>query len=346
MGYNYLMKYDWESSLNDLIESSLQRRLPLLDDSHQGAFRLLNGFTEGLPALAADIYGQTLVLFTHKVTSAESDALLHAACEQYTRLLPWVKCAIGKQRSAEIAALKRGEIIFGDNPTQSIIENGITYSIDLLMNQDASFYIDTRNLRTWLTQNSRDRDVLNTFAYTGSLGVAALAGGARRVVQLDRNSRFLEMAARSAAANHLDLGRMKSRAVDFFVGVGQLKQHHEEFDIVVLDPPYFSITEKGKVDLATESGRLINKVRPLLRDGGKLIVVNNALFLSGSDFTASLEELGKDGYLTLEERIDIPQDFTGYTDTCKGTLPADPAPFNHSTKIAVLGVKRRLSALN
>jgi 23S rRNA G2069 N7-methylase RlmK/C1962 C5-methylase RlmI len=39
---------------------------------------------------------------------------------------------------------------------------------------------------------------------------------------------------------------MKSRAVDFFVGVGQLKQHHEEFDIVVLDPPYFSITEKGE----------------------------------------------------------------------------------------------------
>lgn len=340
------MKYDWEQSLTSLIESTLQRRIPLLDAFHQGAFRLLNGFTEGLPALAADIYGQTLVLFTHKVTGPESEALLRAACEQYTRVLPWVECVIGKQRSAEIAALKRGNVIHGANPAQSVIENGITYSIDLLMNQDASFYIDTRKLRTWLTQNSPGMDVLNTFAYTGSLGVAALAGGARHVVQLDRNGRFLELAARSAAANHLDLGRMKCRTVDFFVGVGQLKQHHEEFDIVVLDPPYFSITEKGKVDLATESGRLINKVRPLLRDGGKLVVVNNALFLSGRDFTAALDELGKDGYLTLEERIDIPQDFTGYEEARVGTLPADPAPFNHSTKIAVLKVKRRLPTPN
>lgn len=340
------MKYDWELVLTGLIESALQRRLPLLDESHKGAYRLLNGFTEGFPALAADIYGQTLVLFTHKVTGGESEALLHSACEHYTRLLPWVGCAVGKQRSAETAVLKRGKIIYGVNPAQFISESGINYSIDLLMNQDASFYIDTRNLRDWLTQKSNGIDVLNTFAYTGSLGVAALAGGAKRVVQLDRNGRFLELAERSAAANHLDLGRMKNRAVDFFVGVGQLKQHHEQFDILILDPPYFSITEKGRVDLATESGRLINKVRPLLRDGGKLVVVNNALFLSGSDFTSSLEQLGKDGYLTFEARIDIPQDFTGYEDTRKGALPADPAPFNHSTKIAVLAVKRKLPDQN
>jgi len=333
--------FTWEFSLSDLIESTLRQRLPLLDEPHQGAFRLLNGFTEGLPALAADVYGQTLVLFTHKVTGIESEKLLRLACEQYTRLLPWVQCVIGKQRSAETTALKRGEILFGDSPAQHVIENGIKYSVDLMMNQDASFYIDTRSLRGWLVENARGMDVLNTFAYTGSLGVAALAGGAKHVVQIDRNSRFLELAARSAAANHLDLGRMKCRAVDFFVGVGQMKKNREEFDMVILDPPYFSITEKGKVDLAAESGRLINKVRPLLRDGGKLVVVNNALFLSGRDFMASLDELGKDGYLMLEECIDIPQDFTGYAHTQKGTLPADPAPFDHSTKIAVLRVKRK-----
>ncbi len=92
------------------------------------------------------------------------------------------------------------------NPTQSIIENGITYSIRLLMNQDASFYIDTRNLRTWLTQNSRDRDVLNTFAYYWQPGSCSAGRWGQTVVQLDRNSRFLEMAARSAAANHLTWG--------------------------------------------------------------------------------------------------------------------------------------------
>jgi len=63
-------------------------------------------------------------------------------------------------------------------------------------------------------------DVLNTFAYTGSLGVAALAGGAVHVLQVDRNGRFLELARRSAMANHLDLGRMKLRADDVFNEIG------------------------------------------------------------------------------------------------------------------------------
>jgi 23S rRNA (cytosine1962-C5)-methyltransferase len=182
--------------------------------------------------------------------------------------------------------------------------------------------------------------VLNTFAYTGSLGVAALAGGARRVLQIDRSSKFLQLAQKSAAANHLDLSKMSCKAVDFFVAVGQLKQRRELFDMVILDPPFFSITEKGRVDLAVESGRLINKVRPLIRDGGHLVVVNNALFLSGRDFITSLEELGKGGFLTLKERIDIPQDFTGYEGTKLLNSPVDPAPFNHSTKIAVLYVRK------
>lgn len=335
------MAYDWETSLHGLIESTLKQRMPLLDEPHDGAIRLLNGFTEGLPALCADVYGSTLILFTHKVTGVESEKMLHLACESYISALPWLGCVVAKQRSSTLESDKRGSIIYGQNPTQIIRENGVAYAVDLLMNQDASFYIDTRGLRSWLISHALGKDVLNTFAYTGSLGVAALAGGAERVVQIDRNHRFLDLAARSARVNGYDLARMKNSAVDFFVGVGQMKKRGEEFDVVILDPPFFSVTEKGKVDLATESGRLINKIRPLVKDGGWLVVVNNALFLSGSDFTGSLLELGKGGYLTLEDRIDIPQDFTGYENTRMGALPADPSPFNHSTKIAILSVKRK-----
>lgn len=336
------MIYEWEEILPKLLESALLRRLPLVgQEPHAGAYRLFNGFSEGFPSLAADLYGRTLVLFVHKIVGTEAAALAQFACDFYTRSLAWIDCVIAKQRSEEDAALKCGSILTGANPAQRITENGVEYCVDLLMNQDASFYLDTRSLRDWIKRNAEGRDVLNTFAYTGSLGVAALAGGAKRVLQIDRSAKFLQLAQRSAAANHLDLSKMSCKAVDFFVAVGQLKQRRESFDLVILDPPYFSVTAKGRVDLAIESARLINKARPLIRDGGHLVVVNNALFLSGRDFIASLEELGKGGYLTLVERIDIPQDFTGYEDTKVLPTPTDPAPFNHPTKIAVLSVRRR-----
>jgi len=342
LGYNLCMHYEWEETLPQLLESTLQHRLPLIgQEPHCGAYRLFNGFSEGFPSLVVDLYGRTLVLFVHKVTGAEAAALAQSAFDFYTRALSWIDCVIAKRRSQEDAASKRGSVIFGENPAQRITENGIEYCVDLLMNQDAGFYLDTRSLRDWIKRNAEGRDVLNTFAYTGSLGVAALAGGARRVLQIDRSGKFLQLAQCSAAANHLDLSKMSCKAVDFFVAAGQLKQRRELFDLVILDPPYFSITEKGRVDQAVESARLINKVRPLIRDGGHLVVVNNALFLSGREFIASLEELGKGGYLTLVERIDLPQDFTGYEETKVLIPPTDPVPFNHPTKIAVLSVRRK-----
>ena len=56
----------------------------------------------------------------------------------------------------------------------------------------------------------------------------------------------------------------------------------------------------------------------------------------------SLQELVSNyGYLAIGERIDVPEDFTGYPATRIGIAPADPHPFNHATKIMVLDVKRK-----
>jgi 23S rRNA (cytosine1962-C5)-methyltransferase len=88
---------------------------------------------------------------------------------------------------------------------------------------------------------------------------------------------------------------------------------------------------------------VINKVRPLVKDGGWLVTINNALFLSGADYYGQLQELCADGYLAVEALIPVPEDCTGYAGTRVGAPPVDPAPFNHSTKIAVLKVKRKSS---
>ena len=71
------------------------------------------------------------------------------------------------------------------------------------------------------------------------------------------------------------------------------------------------------------------------------MTINNALFVSGADYMETLESLCTDSYLKIIERIPVPQDFIGYPETRTGGPVTDPAPFNHSTKIAVLEVKRK-----
>ena len=94
----------------------------------------------------------------------------------------------------------------------------------------------------------------------------------------------------------------------------------ESVDLIYLDPPFFSTTAKGKVDL-NESARLINKVRPLIKDNGWLVAVNNALYVSGAAYISELEKLCADGYLSIETLIPVPQDFIGEQKSAPISLP-------------------------
>ena len=322
-----------------LLEKAAAPRSHLLDPRHVSAFRLFNGFYEGCPGLALDIYGRTLVAQDHADDPAQNQTLIQEAVSYLRGSLDWLNAGIIKTRNSNLAEEQRGQLIFGGDPDTRIKEHGVWYAINLTMNRDAGFYLDTSDLRKWLIENARGKSVLNTFAYTGSLGAAALAGGASRVVQTDRNRQFLNLAKDSYSLNGFPIRKQDFIAQDFFPAVARFKSTKQPFDCVILDPPFFSATSKGRVDLVHESARLINKVRPLINDGGNLIAINNALYVSGKDYMRSLEELCKDGYLKIKELIPVPEGFIGYDPI--GKPITDPAPFNHSTKIAVLDVRRK-----
>jgi 23S rRNA (cytosine1962-C5)-methyltransferase len=324
-----------------LLEKAISARERSFERGHTTALRLFTGFLEGCPELVIDLYGRTLVLHNYAKIPIEGLPLIQDANAWLQEHLPWLQAGILKIRNSRSMEEKRGRLLFGEAPDRKVLENGVWYCIDLCMHQDASLYLDTRNLRKWAKEHLRDKIVLNTFAYTGSLGVAALAGGAARVVQLDLNRQFLNLAKTSYSLNGFPIQKGDFLTGDFWQQVSRLKREGERFDCVFVDPPFFSATAKGTLDLNTDSNRLINKVRPLVNDGGWLVSINNALYVSGKEYLLALERLCADGYLKIAELIPAPEDFTGYPETRLGVPVTDPSPFNHSTKIAVLEVKRK-----
>jgi 23S rRNA (cytosine1962-C5)-methyltransferase len=327
------------STVITLLEKAIAARLPFMDTRHEAAFRLFNGFTEGYPDLAIDIYAGTLVFHNYADDPIQNQTEIQEVVSYLQDSLNWLHAGVLKQRNGKTQDEKRGQLLFGDKADRKIKEHGVWYAIDLMMNRDASFYPDTRHLRKWILENMAGKSVLNTFAYTGSLGVAAMAGKASRVVQTDINRQFLNLAKDSYSLNGFPIHKGDFLAKDFFPAIADFKGRKQFFDCVVIDPPFFSSTSKGKVDQEQESARLINKVRPLINDGGYLIAINNAVFVSGKEYIQTLEELCKDGYLKIKELIPVPEDFTGYNKV--GNPITDPSPFNHSTKIAILEVKRK-----
>ena len=322
-----------------LLQKAIDAREALFDSRHENAFRLFNGFTEGYSHLSLDLYAGTVIFHNYHPDASLGIEFVHDAQEVLLRKLSWLRAGVVKSRNSTSQDERRGKLLFGNMTDRKIKEHGVWYAIDLTMNRDTSLYLDTRHLRKWLIEKMKGKRLLNAFAYTGSFGVAALAGGASRVVQLDRNRKFLNLAKESYTLNGFPIHKQDFISADFFPTIGQFKRSKERFDCVLIDPPFFSTTSKGKVDQVRESARLINKVRPLIEDGGYLIAINNALYISGREYMQTLQSLCEDGYLNIEELIPVPEDFVRYNKI--GSEITDSAPFNHSTKIAVLKVKRK-----
>jgi len=326
-------------SITYLLNQAITLRTHLFDPPHESAFRLFNGFYEGYPDIALDIYGRTVVIHNYADNPTQNENLIREIASYLQVSLIWLRAGIAKKRNGKTQDEKRGQLLFGEKTDARIKEHGVWHAIDLTINRDASFYLDTHNLRKWLIENVRGKSVLNTFAYTGSLGVAAMAGGASITVQTDRNRQFLNLAKASYSINGFPIHKKDFIAQDFFPVVAKFKSIKQFFDCVIIDPPFFSSTTKGKVDQVNESAVIINKVRPLINNDGTLVAINNALYVSGNEYIKILETLCKDGYLEIKELIPVSEDFIGYNQI--GKLITDPSPFNHATKIAILGVKRK-----
>jgi 23S rRNA (cytosine1962-C5)-methyltransferase len=325
----------------ELFTESLARRNELLGAERDAGCRLFNGYTEGLPGLVVELFGETLVV-SSKASSEEEEALAPGSLvETAQKLLPNLRAVLWKFRSSPDPELQHGRLYLGTaaDLARSVREHGVRYALELRRDRDASFFLDTRELRKILFTELSGKRVLNAFAYTGSLGVAAAAGGAREVIHLDRNKAVLNLAKNSYTLNGLPIHRSHFRAQDFFFATAELRRREELFDCVIVDPPFFSSSPQGRVDLVAESARLLNKARPLVGHGGMLVAVNNALFVSGEAYRGVLAELARDGYVELERTVAVPKDVIGIGGPA--AWPADPTPFDYPTKIAILRVRRK-----
>lgn len=322
-----------------LFDTCLKARLA--DDSLKNtqAYRLFNGFYEGIPGLIVDRFARTLLIKNFLRLPNKLEHLIQPTKDFFKANCPGINAILLKTRHAKEESQRVGKVIEGE-PACEILENGVRYSLDLRLNQDDSFYIDTRNLRQWLSENMADKSLLNTFAYTGALGIAALAGDASTVIQTDLNAKYLQIAKSSATLQN-EAGKHQILAGDFFNQVARYKKQNLLFDAVIIDPPLYSKTRAGEVSLIKNWENLVNKVRPLLAHEGYFILINNALYLHGETLYAQIQKMCESGYMEIVEIIDIPQDITGYSHTSITPIPISPKPYNHPTKITITRVRRK-----
>ena len=106
--------------------AALAHRLPRLSAPHVTALRLFNGYTEGFPRVAIDLYGTTLVV--HDATSPEGDRPgMLSLLESARAAMPWVTAALWKRRESKNQEERNGTLLLGTERdlTRKIQEQGM-----------------------------------------------------------------------------------------------------------------------------------------------------------------------------------------------------------------------------
>src|SRR5687767_7527177 len=132
-------------AFTSLLERALAARSLLFEARHESAFRLFNGFAEGEPNLVVDLYASTLLIHNYADDPAEGNLIAKEAARFLQDQIPWLRAGVIKTRNSKLQEERRGQLLFGEKTDTKIKEQNVWYSVDLTMNRDASFYLDTRN---------------------------------------------------------------------------------------------------------------------------------------------------------------------------------------------------------
>ncbi len=155
-------------------------------------------------------------------------------------------------------------------------ENGAYLYVNFTDYLDTGLFIDHRNMRARIKDNSRGKSVLNLFAYTCTASVHATLAGAKKVTSVDLSQNYLDWGKQNFALNGLNVSSNKYQfvAADIFEWI---KGNTEQFDIIFIDPPTFSNSKKfqGTFDVQRDHAALINRAMNRLTSDGVLYFSNN-----------------------------------------------------------------------
>ncbi len=227
-----ILSFNPTSDLKELYSNKIKQAYDLrsklnLINKETNSFRLFHSEGDFIPGLTIDKYDTTLVIQAHhKGILSHLEIIKESLLEN----IPNVQCIILLD---EANRENKRSVIYGKGPCTEILENGIKYNLDIFKGQKTGFFLDQRENRFLLRTLSKNKSVLNLYAYTGGFSLNALKGEAKEVISVEASPIAIDLLDENLKLNKLSNKHtsLKTDCIEY------LKQETTQFDIVIQDPP-------------------------------------------------------------------------------------------------------------
>ncbi len=261
---------------------------------------------QGLEQLTCDwLQGQLIVSLFKEVDQAFLDSLRKG-------LLLFSQQSLWQEKKGTAILLQHryqngapAEVILGHLEVHPVvIESGLRFKLDLGRNQNSGLFLDMRYGRNWVQQNAKEKRILNLFAYTCGFSVAAIEGGAEKVVNVDMAKASLSKGRDNHRLNNHDLSKVSFLAHDIFKSWGKIRKNGP-YDLIVIDPPSF---QKGSFALTKDYKKILRRLAELLADNGEVLACVNSPSVTPEFLIESMNEEAPQ--FEFIERLENPPEFS------------------------------------
>ncbi len=124
------------------------------------------------------------------------------------------------------------------------LERAVRFGVDFASGYSVGLFVDQRENRSFV-RREKPRTLLNCFAYTCAFSVVAGTVGAE-TLSVDLSKKSLARGRENFVLNALPTAHHRFVAEDVMAYLPRLARKGEKFDFIILDPPTFSRTHRGK----------------------------------------------------------------------------------------------------
>ena len=243
-------------ALENLLAEAVNYRNKLSLSPDTNVYRLVNGEGDGIPGLIIDRYNDVLVLQVSTLGIEKHKPHIISWLQQFIQPATIYERSHLPARKEEGLKEFSGFLYGKEVPTVEVQENGIRFTIDLIKGQKTGFFCDHREMRKMVRTMSKDKIVLNCFAYSGGFTLSAMSGGAKHVDTVEISVAALEQAKNNVVLNGFPLLQETFYLSDVFAF---LRDKPLDYNLVILDPPAFAKRQKDVI-AACRGYKEINRI--------------------------------------------------------------------------------------
>ena len=162
-------------------------------------------------------------------------------------------------------------------------------------------FLDQRDNRQLISENSKDKAVLNLFSYTSLFSVAAGVGGAKQITTVDASRAFLDWSKENFKLNNLDPEKHEFFAQDSLLFLEGSIKRNRKWDVIICDPPSFGRTKTTTWKLDKDFPQLAKLMWNCLNAKGLILFTCNYEKWTLNDIQKQFEKALPKGQFKFQE---------------------------------------------